>query len=84
MVAYSVKVIYSCTGTSVETLIMKKFESIYEIRSQLQFFDDKPFNFGYIKCGHGMNKKQVKLKVKVTWSTCMKTIEAVTITSTCR
>lgn len=58
------KVIRSPNGTSVETLTMKKFESVGEIRSQLQseFFDDEHFNFGYIKRGHGMNGKQVEIE----------------------
>ena len=43
---------------------MKKFESVDEIKSQLQadFFDDEHFNFGYLKHGHGMNGKQVQIE----------------------
>ena len=62
MIGYSMEIIRSHIGTSVETLTMKTFECVDEIRSKSEFFDDEQFNLGYIQRDHGMNGKQIQIE----------------------
>ena len=69
MMDYSVKLILSRTaGVTVQTLTMKKFTFVKDFKSRLQseFFNDKPFTFGYIKRGHGMKGKQIEIESDAT------------------
>ena len=61
---YTVRVIIPRAATTIRRLKMKKYTVFDELKSWLAsecFDDDTEFSFGYIKRGHGMNGRQIKI-----------------------
>ena len=63
-IEYTIRVIIPRAVTTIRRLKLKKYTVFDELKSRLAsecFDDDSEFTFGYIKRGHGMNGRQVKI-----------------------